>query len=90
MDLRERRVGDVVVERPLAARPLPRRDATLDTHALRRGAPGLRERSDAGEPLVATEPDSPHAKVYRDIARQVLAALGGSSGAKPPPAIVIE
>ena len=33
--------------------------------------PMIRERSDAGLPIVVTEPDSPHAKVYVDIARQI-------------------
>src|SRR4029077_18323868 len=28
----------------------------------------IREKSDAGQPIVATNPDSPHAQVYRDIA----------------------
>ena len=31
----------------------------------------IREKSDAGLPVVATEPDGPHAKVYRDIAAKV-------------------
>ena len=30
----------------------------------------IRETSDAGLPVVATEPDGPHAKVYREIAAQ--------------------
>ena len=52
----------------------------------------LRERSDAGRPIVATDPDSPHARVYRDIARQVWASLSGTGDVtiKPPPRIVIE
>jgi ATP-binding protein involved in chromosome partitioning len=28
----------------------------------------IREKSDAGQPIVATNPDSPHAQIYRDIA----------------------
>ncbi len=52
----------------------------------------LRERSDAGRPIVATDPDSPHARIYRDIARQVWASLSGTGDVtiKPPPRIVIE
>ena len=30
----------------------------------------IRETSDAGLPVVATEPDGPHAKIYREIAAQ--------------------
>jgi ATP-binding protein involved in chromosome partitioning len=52
----------------------------------------LRARSDSGRPLVATVPDSPHALVYRDIARQVWASLTGTGDVtiKPPPRIIIE
>jgi ATP-binding protein involved in chromosome partitioning len=52
----------------------------------------LRERSDSGQPIVATEPDSPHSLVYRDIARQVWASLSGEGAVKQkaPPAIVFE
>ena len=31
----------------------------------------IRETSDAGRPVVATDPDGPHAKVYREIAARV-------------------
>jgi ATP-binding protein involved in chromosome partitioning len=31
----------------------------------------IRETSDAGKPVVATEPDGPHAKIYREIAARV-------------------
>src|SRR5471030_529903 len=50
----------------------------------------IREKSDAGLPVVATEPDGPHAKIYRDIAAKVRDELGGQSAAKPAPKIVIE
>lgn len=52
----------------------------------------LRERSDSGRPIVATDPSSPHSLVYRDVARQVWASLSGTGDVtiKPPPAIVIE
>jgi ATP-binding protein involved in chromosome partitioning len=35
----------------------------------------IRETSDAGKPIVATQPNSSHAKVYREIARAVKARL---------------
>ncbi len=50
----------------------------------------IRETSDAGRPVVATEPDGPHARVFRDIAVKVRDALGGSTDARPAPKIVIE
>jgi ATP-binding protein involved in chromosome partitioning len=50
----------------------------------------IRETSDAGLPIVATQPDGPHAKAYRAIAEQVRVQLGGGGGAKPAPRIVIE
>jgi ATP-binding protein involved in chromosome partitioning len=49
----------------------------------------LRIRSDSGEPVVATAPDSLHAALYRDMARQVWAAVESGALAKPPPRIVI-
>ena len=48
----------------------------------------IREKSDAGLPVVATEPDGPHAKVYRDIASRVLDRIQGAGRAAPK--IVIE
>jgi len=48
----------------------------------------IREKSDAGLPVVATEPDGPHAKIYRDIAANVRDQLKGAGRA--PPRIVIE
>ena len=42
----------------------------------------LRETSDAGRPVVAVDPDGPHARLYKDIARQVWEALSG--GARRP------
>ena len=49
----------------------------------------IRETSDAGLPIVATQPDSPQAAAYRAIAANVRDQLAGSS-AKPPPKIVVE
>jgi ATP-binding protein involved in chromosome partitioning len=50
----------------------------------------IREKSDAGLPVVATEPDGPHAKVYRDIAAKVRDQLVGGAASRPPPKIVVE
>jgi ATP-binding protein involved in chromosome partitioning len=50
----------------------------------------VRIRSDRGEPIVATQPDSLHTAIYRDIARQVWAALEGGGLARPAPRIVVE
>ncbi len=50
----------------------------------------LRQRSDEGEPLVATDPEGAHARLYREIATQVWAAVSGGTGARPSPKIVIE
>ena len=48
----------------------------------------IREKSDSGSPVVATAPDSDHAKHYRDIAIRVRDGLATSS--RPAPKIVIE
>jgi ATP-binding protein involved in chromosome partitioning len=48
----------------------------------------IREKSDAGLPVVATDPDGAHAKIYRDIAARVREGLAGAS--KSAPKIVIE
>jgi ATP-binding protein involved in chromosome partitioning len=51
----------------------------------------IREKSDAGLPVVATEPDGPHAQVYRDIAAKVWDQIKpGAGGARVAPKIVIE
>jgi ATP-binding protein involved in chromosome partitioning len=48
----------------------------------------IREKSDAGQPVVATAPESAHAQTYRDIAARVRDGLAGAS--RPAPKIVIE
>jgi ATP-binding protein involved in chromosome partitioning len=48
----------------------------------------IREKSDAGLPVVATDPDGPHAKTFRDIAGRVRDAIAG--GGRAAPRIVIE
>ncbi len=50
----------------------------------------VRLRSDRGEPVTATQPDSLHAAIYRDIARQVWTSLQGGGLARPAPRIVVE
>jgi ATP-binding protein involved in chromosome partitioning len=50
----------------------------------------IREKSDSGMPVVATEPDGPHAKIYRDIAAKVAAQIKSGAGSRPAPKIVIE
>jgi ATP-binding protein involved in chromosome partitioning len=49
----------------------------------------IREKSDAGLPVVATAPDGPQAAAFRAIAREVRDQIAGTT-AKPPPRIVIE
>jgi ATP-binding protein involved in chromosome partitioning len=50
----------------------------------------IREKSDAGLPVVATDPDGPHAKIYREIATHLRDQLRGGSAARAAPKIVIE
>ena len=51
----------------------------------------IREKSDAGLPVVATEPDGPHAKIYREIAAKVWDQIKpGAATARAAPKIVIE
>lgn len=50
----------------------------------------IREKSDAGLPVVVSEPDGPHARAYLDIARKIAAGLAGGSAGRAAPRIVIE
>jgi ATP-binding protein involved in chromosome partitioning len=50
----------------------------------------IRETSDAGRPVVATDPDGPHAKAYREIAARVRDQLKGKGAGRAAPKIVIE
>nr|WP_210278671.1 Mrp/NBP35 family ATP-binding protein [Microvirga flocculans] len=50
----------------------------------------IRELSDAGRPVVVTDPDGPHARIYKDMAHEVWNALSGGAAARPAPRIVIE
>jgi ATP-binding protein involved in chromosome partitioning len=49
----------------------------------------IRERSDAGLPVVATVPDGPHAEIYRGIAARVRNQIAAGAG-RAAPKIVIE
>ena len=49
----------------------------------------IRERSDAGTPVVASDPDGQSAGIYREIAARVWAELGGLTP-RQAPAIVFE
>ncbi len=49
----------------------------------------LRERSDRGEPVVATVPDGAHAAIYRDIAAKVWATIDSGSMARAAPKFTI-
>jgi ATP-binding protein involved in chromosome partitioning len=48
----------------------------------------IRETSDSGHPIVAADPQSAHAKVYRAIAERVWSKLG--AGERAPPRIVVQ
>jgi ATP-binding protein involved in chromosome partitioning len=53
---------------------------------------GIRESSDAGEPVVVSKPDSATAKTYRDIAAKVWDRVNEERGAAEAavPSIVFE
>jgi ATP-binding protein involved in chromosome partitioning len=50
----------------------------------------IRETSDSGRPVVATDPDGPHAAAYRAIATKVRDQLAGAGVGRAAPKIVIE
>jgi ATP-binding protein involved in chromosome partitioning len=50
----------------------------------------IRETSDAGRPIVVSDPSSLHAQLYKNIAAAVWAQLSGESALPPPPRIVLE
>ncbi|MFY0734595.1 P-loop NTPase [Aurantimonas sp. NFXS3] len=50
----------------------------------------IRESSDSGHPVVAGDPDGPHAAIYKDIAARTLARLELGAHAAPAPEIVFE
>ena len=51
----------------------------------------IRIKSDSGQPVVVSQPDGPHAAIYKAIAAKVWAEVeGGTTANKAPPRIVIE
>jgi ATP-binding protein involved in chromosome partitioning len=50
----------------------------------------IRETSDAGRPIVISEPDSMHAGLYKTIAASIWSGLTGKSAKPSAPKIVIE
>jgi ATP-binding protein involved in chromosome partitioning len=50
----------------------------------------IRERSDSGRPIVATDPSSPHAHIYREIAARAWGEVQAAAGsAVPPPQLIL-
>jgi ATP-binding protein involved in chromosome partitioning len=50
----------------------------------------IRETSDEGRPIVASNPESPHAQAYKPIAEKVLAGIDAAAGAQAGPNISFE
>ena len=50
----------------------------------------IRETSDGGKPIVLSQPDSPHAKVYRQIATRLWEKLSGGDQQRQAPRIVVQ
>jgi ATP-binding protein involved in chromosome partitioning len=50
----------------------------------------IRETSDAGTPVVVSNPDGPQAQAYREIAAKVWDQLAATKGGRAAPAIVFE
>ncbi|HET6621118.1 MAG TPA: iron-sulfur cluster carrier protein ApbC [Dongiaceae bacterium] len=48
----------------------------------------IRETSDGGQPIVVSQPDSPHAAAYREIARKVWAGLSATQQRQGPRIVV--
>jgi ATP-binding protein involved in chromosome partitioning len=48
----------------------------------------IRETSDSGRPIVVSQPDSPQAQAYMNLALTVRDKLAGPTGVKPFPRIV--
>ena len=76
-------------------RPWRRADARPNAAGFRfwarsRSISQIRETSDDGRPIVATEPDGVHAKHYIGIAREIWTAIVTGAAHRPPPRIVIE
>jgi ATP-binding protein involved in chromosome partitioning len=50
----------------------------------------IRETSDAGTPVVVSNPEGPQAQAYREIAARVWDQLAAAKGGRAAPAIVFE
>jgi len=50
----------------------------------------IRETSDAGTPIVVSDPDGPHARIYREIAARAWEGVKEAAGRRAPPKIVVE
>lgn len=50
----------------------------------------IRETSDGGRPIVASEPQSAHARIFREIAAAVWKQASGEGSRKPAPTITFE
>jgi ATP-binding protein involved in chromosome partitioning len=50
----------------------------------------IRETSDAGTPIVVSDPDGPHARIYREIAARAWEGVKEAVGRRAPPKIVVE
>jgi len=50
----------------------------------------IRETSDDGRPITATDPSSPYARIYRDMAARLWEKVTGESALRTPPRIVME
>ena len=50
----------------------------------------IRETSDGGKPIVLAQPDSPHAKVYKQMATRIWEKLSGGAQRRSAPRIVVQ
>jgi ATP-binding protein involved in chromosome partitioning len=50
----------------------------------------IRETSDEGRPITVSDPGSPHAQLFREIAARVWAKVSGEGARRAPPRIVVE
>jgi ATP-binding protein involved in chromosome partitioning len=50
----------------------------------------IRETSDEGRPVTVSDPNSAHARLFRDIAAKVWAKVSGEGARRAPPRIVVE
>jgi ATP-binding protein involved in chromosome partitioning len=50
----------------------------------------IRETSDEGRPITVSDPGSPHAQLFREIATEVWSKVSGAGARRAPPRIVVE